>query len=230
MAIPGNASVVVVWGYWVDEVTGLGVKQPNGSPATISFTPVRLDGSVNTSPNLRDIDAQAWVKTRTRTAAVNAATGYFAALLVANNDPDLDAYAGRRVSFLGEEPFTVAVPHDAPVITVDGNMSDRTGLPLGTPVRGLPLTLLPRVGSEIDFWVEDAYLNAGQVTNAIAAAVAAHNSDPTAHLGLVGGGGGGGGLTQTELDNAIAGHANSATPHPVYDALTLVTAFEGGLV
>jgi hypothetical protein len=123
------------------------------------------------------------------------------------------------------------VPYDAPIVTVDGNMAAATGLSLGSTVRGLPLAQLPRVGDEVQFWVPDSYLNAGQVTNAISAAIAVHNSDPTAHHGLVvSGGGGSGGIDQATLDNAIAGHVADTTPHPVYDSLALVTSFEGALV
>lgn len=234
MAIPSNASTVVTWGYWVDEVTGLGVKTTAGTPASVTLDPVTLDNSINTSPNLRDVDAQAWIKTRRRTATVNATSGYFAAVLVASNDPDLDTYRGRRVSFYNEAPFTVEVPYDAPIVTVDGNMAAATGLFLGSTVRGLPLTQCARVEDEVEFFVPDFYLNAGQVNNAINLAIATHNSDPTAHPGLVVSGGGGGGgsgtaINQAQLDNAIAGHVASVTPHPVYDSLTLVASFEGAL-
>lgn len=231
MAIPNNASVIVTWGYWVDEITGLGVKTTANAPASVTLDPVTLADSTSSSPNLRDIDAQAWIKTRRRSATVNATSGYFAVLLVASNDPDLDLYRGRRVTFYNEPAFTVAVPYDAPSVVVDGNMAAATGLNLGSTVRGLPLTQLPRIEDEVEFFVPDFYLNAGQVTNAINSAVAAHNADPAAHSGYVGGGGGGtpSGITQAQLDNAIAGHSGSATPHPVYDTLTLVTAFEGAL-
>jgi hypothetical protein len=234
MAIPSNASVVVAWGFWVDEITGLGVKTTAGTPATVTLDPVTLDNTINTSPNLRDIDAQAWIKTRRRTATVNATSGYFAAVLVASDDPDLDAYRGRRVSFYNEAPFTVAVPYDAPVVTVDGNMAAATGLSLGSTVRGLPLTQCARVEDEVEFWLPEFYLNAGQVNYAISTAIATHNTDPSAHPGLVvsggGGGGGGSGITQAQLDNAVAGHVASTSPHPVYDSLTLVNSFEGALV
>lgn len=233
MAIPSNAAVIVTWGYWIDELTGVGMKTTANAPATVTLDPVALDGTISVSPNLRDINAQAWIKTRRRTATVNATSGYFAALLVASDDPDLDAYPGRRVTFYNEAPFTVAVPYNAPTITVDGNMAAATGLSLGSTARGMPLASLPRVESEVDFYVPDAYFNAGQTLNAINAAIAAHNSDPAAHPGLVVSGGGGGGtssgVTQSQLDNAIAGHVADTTPHPVYDSLTLVTSFEGAL-
>lgn len=232
MAIPANASVIVTWGYWVDEITGLGVKNAANAPASVTLDPITLSDSINPTPNLRDIDAQAWIKTRRRTATVNATSGYFAVLLVASNDPDLDLYRGRRVTFYNESPFTVAVPYDAPTVVVDGNMAAATGLSLGSTVRGVPLTQLPRIEDEVEFYVPDFYLNAGQVSNAIRTAIAAHNVDPAAHPGYIGGGGGGtpNGITQAQLDNAIAGHVGSSTPHPVYDSLALVTAFEGALV
>jgi hypothetical protein len=232
VGLPGNASVVVTWGYWVDEVTGLGMKTTANAAASVTLDPVALDGTINDSPNLRDTNAQTWVKTRRRTATVNATSGYFAVQLVASDDPDLDAYAGRRVTFYNEAPFTVAVPYNAPTVTVDGNMAAATGLSLGSTVRGMPLASLPRVESEVDFYVPDAYFNAGQTLNAISAAIAVHNADPAAHPGLVVSGSGGGssnGITQSQLDNAIAGHVASNAPHPVYDSLTLVASFEGAL-
>lgn len=231
MPIPNNASVIVTWGYWIDEITGLGVRNAANVAASVTLDPVTLANTVTSTPNLRDIDAQAWIKTRRRTATVNTVSGYFAVLLVASNDPDLDLYRGRRVTFYNEPAFTVAVPHDAPSVVVDGNMAAATGLNLGSTVRGLPLTQLPRIEDEVEFFVPDFYLNAGQVTNAINSAISAHNADPAAHPGYLGGGGGGtpSGITQTQLDNAIAGHENDVTPHPAYDSLTLLTAFEGAL-
>lgn len=230
MPIPSNANVIVTWGFWVDEVTGNGMRTVANAPASVTLDPVALDGSTSTPPNLRDITAQTYIKTRRRTATVNTTSGYFAVQLVASNDPDLDAYPGRRVTFYNEPPFTVGVPYDAPIVTVDGNMAAATGLNLGSTVRALPLTQLPRVSDEVDFFIPDFYLNDGQVRGLVNAAITAHNADPAAHPGLAPGGGGGGGITQTQLDNAVAGHVGSATPHPIYDNLTLVTAFETGLV
>src|SRR5438128_5074320 len=106
MALPNTADVIVFFGYWFDEVTQTGVKANNNQPATVTFDPVPLSGVTSTrTPNLRDLVSQAWVKTRQRVAIVDDTTGYFAVKALSSNDPDLDAYGGRKVTFLGEDPF-----------------------------------------------------------------------------------------------------------------------------
>lgn len=140
MSLPGNADVVVVRGYWWDEITGKGVRSKNGTnPASVTFEPVTL-ANPSATPNLRDVSSRGYIKTRSRTATVDSETGYFATLLVANNDPDLDAYAGRRVTFLGEAPFLIEVPYNAPTVTVDADMASATGLVPGAPVKALWLS------------------------------------------------------------------------------------------
>lgn len=176
MALPPNADVIVTWGYWLDEATGLGVLV-QGDPATITFDPVLIEPEASTrTPNVRDPAAKSWIKTRQRVATVDPATGYFAVLLVASNDPDLDAYGGREVVFQGEASFVVEVPYNAPEITVDAELAGATGLELGATVRGLPLIELALIVDPPPQPVY-AYLTASQTL----AALDAHDTDPAAH-------------------------------------------------
>jgi hypothetical protein len=195
VALPGNVGVVVVWGYWLDEITGKGVRQAGGYPAEISFEPVSLDTGAATTPNVRDTAANTYVKTRTHVATVDPDTGYYATMLVASDDPDLDAYGGRRVVFPGEDPFVIEVPYNAPLTTVDALMAAKTGLAVGSTVRTLPLVQaalleLPAPAPPV------AYLTSTQVLSTVLTAVEAHDDDPEAHpaiRALIGGGSGGGG-------------------------------------
>lgn len=177
MALPTNADVIVVRGYWWDEATGQGVN------AAITFDPVPLSGSSTVTPNLRDLTASGFVKTRSRVATPDAATGYFAAFMVSSNDPDLDAYAGRRVTFSGEPPFVVEVPHDASTTTVDSPMATATGLTEGSTVKAVwladaALITTPTPAPSIN------YLTSSQTLSNIVDAVEAHDEDTGAHPDL----------------------------------------------
>lgn len=194
MALPTNADVVVVRGYWWDETTGTGV---NG---TVTFEPVPLSGNTKTTPNLRDLSASGYIKTRARAASVNPTTGYFATFMVASNDPDLDAYGGRKVTFSGEPSFTVQVPYNAPETTVDAEMAAATGLLLGSSVKAVwlsdaALVTTPTPSPPVN------YLTAEQTLSNIVDAVDDHDTDTQAHPDireLIGAGGGGGGLTPAQ--------------------------------
>lgn len=131
MALPNNADIVVVWGYWFDEATRAGVA------GTVTFDPVPLNG--DTEPNVRDFTEHGWIKTRPQVAVPDPDSGFFAVQVVASNDPDLDAYGGRRVTFSGETPFVIEVPYNAPTVTVSAEMAAATGLLEGDVVRGIPL-------------------------------------------------------------------------------------------
>lgn len=175
MALPTNADIVVAWGYWFDEATGLGVKVFGDQPGTITFDPVSLsDVSTAVTPNVRDLSAHAWIKTRQRVAVVDPDTGYFAVQLVASNDPDLDAYGGRRITFSGEPSFLVEIPHNAPTTVVDAAMSAQTGLAQGSSVRALPLTELAVIVSPTPA-PANAYLTSSQTLAVIADAIDAED-------------------------------------------------------
>jgi hypothetical protein len=215
MALPTNADVVVVRGFWIDEVTGQGVKAPGtgNNPATITFDPVPLSGAPSTiTPNLRDATASAYVKTRQRVAPVDLTTGYFATLLVATDDPDLDAYGGRRVTMLGETPFIIEVPYDAATTTVDAAMAAATGLTQGSSVKAIWLVDAAVIGS-VPPQPTSSYLTSAQTLSTIATAIETHDEDPAAHADIRaqlvaagGSGGGGGGGTQVSVDGVdVAG-------------------------
>jgi hypothetical protein len=198
VALPSNVGVVVVHGFWLDETTGHGVRRSDGHPATVTFEPVSLTGDPDT-PNVRDSGAHTHIKTRTRVARVDPDTGYYAAILVASDDPDIDPYGGRRVTFSEEDPFVVEVPYNAPPATVDALMAAATGLAQGSTVAALPLVQaalleLPAPAPPI------AYLTSTQVLSTVVTAIEAHDDDPQAHPALralinSSGGGGGGGPT-----------------------------------
>lgn len=182
MALPTNADVVVVRGYWLDEITGEGVRAPNGDPATVKFDPVPLTATTVT-PNLRDPATAGFIKTRQRVATVEPTSGYFAALLVASDDPDLDAYGGRRVTMLNEPSFDIEVPYDAPTVTVDIEMSGALGLELGSETKAIwlvdaALAVTPAPQPPVN------YLTSVQTLSTVAAGVEAHNGDLTAHPDL----------------------------------------------
>jgi hypothetical protein len=184
VSLPGNADVIVVRGYWIDELTGVGVRQDNGRPATVMFDPVPLlGGSATKTPNLRDLASNTHLKTRTRVASVDSETGYFATLLVASNDPDLDAYGGRRVTLLGEDPFVIEVPYNALSTTVDVAMAAKTGLVLGSTVKAIWLTDATVVGAPPP-QPPTSYLTSVQTLSTIAAAVENHDDDGSAHADL----------------------------------------------
>lgn len=181
MSLPSEMDIVVVHGFWLDELTGLGVKQGNNLPSTIMFDPVPLLGSNATkTPNLRDLTSNAYLKTRTRVATVDPQTGYFAALLVASNDPDLDAYGGRRVTLLGEDPFIIEVPYNAPLTTVDAAMAAKTGLPLNSSVKAIWLTDATVIGNPPP-QPPTSYLTSAQTLSTIATAIETHDDDTSAH-------------------------------------------------
>jgi hypothetical protein len=165
VSLPGDADVVVVRGYWWDEVTGAGVKASNGNPATVKFDPVSLSGA-SVTPNLRDVGSRGHIKTRTKTATVDATTGYFAALLVANDDPDLDAYGGRRVTFQGEPPFVIQVPYNAASVTVDAPMATATGLTVGATTKAVWLSDAAVIGNPLPA-PPTAYLTSAQTLSLI---------------------------------------------------------------
>lgn len=146
MSLPSNADLVVVRGYWWDEITGAGVRGVGNSDATVTFDPVPF-ANPNVTPNLRDVGSRGYIKTRPKVATVDATTGYFAAIVLSSDDPDLDAYAGRQVTFLGEPPFTIAVPYNAPTVTVDAPMAAATGLTLNSTVKAIWLSDAPVTGN-----------------------------------------------------------------------------------
>lgn len=191
MAVPTNADVVVVRGFWIDEATGQGVRAANNSAATITFDPVPLGGATPTiTPNLRDTAFSSYVKTRQRVAAVDQATGYFAALLVASNDPDLDAYGGRKVTMLGETPFVIEVPYNASTITVDAATANVTGLEQGSTAKAIWLVDAALVTTPAPT-PTNSYLTSAQTLSTIATGIEAHDEDPAAHAdirALLGGG------------------------------------------
>jgi hypothetical protein len=182
--LPTNADVIVVHGYWLDELTGVGVKQTNGHPATITFEPVPMLGADTArTPNLRDLTFNTHLKTRTRVATVDPATGYYATLLVASNDPDLDAYGGRRVTFLGEDPFLIEVPYSAPTVTVSAEMAAKTGLAQGSSVKAVWLPDVS-VATNPPPTPSVNYLTSSQTLANIASGVEAHDEDPDAHADI----------------------------------------------
>jgi hypothetical protein len=230
MALPTNADVVVVRGYWWDEATGKGVTSANGSAAVIKFDPVPLLGGGSGTPNIRDVTTPGHIKLRSRSATVDPVTGYFAALLVANNDPDLDAYGGRKVSFPGETPFLIEVPYNAPTMVVDSKTATATGLTLGSAVKAIWLsdaTLLetPVGGAPQGFMTSAQVMTA--INNGVVSAVAAHDTSPSAHADIrdvIA-------EAATTAATALATHVIAPTPHPAYDdqpSFTLL--FQNGLV
>jgi hypothetical protein len=215
VALPGNAEVVVVRGFWWDEATQSGVRQASGQPATVTFTPVPLDGQpVTDTPNLRDLAVSGFLKTRSRIAVVDRATGYFATQLVASNDPDLDAYAGRLVTFLGEPSFTVEVPYNAPTVTVDAAMAAAVGLLPGSSVKAVwlsdaALVATPPPPAPIN------YLSSSETLSNIASGIDAHDGDPTSHADI----------RAQMVTNAATAHSeltahttNTSNPHAVTKA------------
>lgn len=183
MALPGNANRVVVQGFWFDEATG------GGNPSTLTFAPVPLSGS--TSPNLTDPTAYAWIKTRTFTITPDPTTGYYAVALLANDDPDLDAFGGWQVTPQGETPFQITVSSSSGTTTVTSAMATATGLAAGASTQAVWLTEAAVVTTNPPA-PPSSYLTATQTASVIATAVATHNADTTAHpdiRALIGSGG-----------------------------------------
>lgn len=211
MALPANADVVVVRGFWLDEVTGQGVRLPNSTAsATITFTPIPLDaltpGAV--TPNLRDLTTSGWIKTRPRVATVHPTTGYFAALMVATNDPDLDAYGGRHVEFAGEDPFVIEVPYNAPTVTADQQMVDALtsvmpDLEVGDQVKAVWLTAASLLTTPAPT-PPNTYLTSAQTLETIAGGLEAHDEDPDAHPDI----------------RALVGDGGASTEPLIYDDVT----------
>jgi hypothetical protein len=188
VALPSDADIVAVRGYWWDEITGQGVKGANGQPAVITFDPVQILGvSGSGTPNVRDAPSTGHIKTRRRQAVVDPVTGYFCTLLLSNNDPDLDAYGGRKVSFPGERPFLIEVPYNAPFVQVDAAMSAAIGRPVGSQVRAIWLTdasLLenPAPGAPSGYMTAEQTLAA--ISNGIAASIKSHHHEQISPLAL----------------------------------------------
>jgi hypothetical protein len=230
MALPTNADVVVVRGYWWDEATGKGVTAANGSPAVIKFDPVALLGGPSGTPNIRDLPSTGHIKLRQRTATVDPVTGYFSTLLVANNDPDLDAYGGRKVTFPGEAPFLIEVPYNAPTMVVDPATATGTGLTPGSTARAIWLseaTLLetPVGGAPQGFMTSAQVMTA--INNGVVSAVSAHDISPSAHTDIrdvIA-------EAATTAATALSTHVVNLTPHPAYDDQpSLSLLFQNGLV
>lgn len=257
MSLPANASVVVVRGFWLDETTGQGVRLPNSSASgTVTFTPLPLNSLLpgTKTPNLRDLEASGFIKTRPRVATANPVTGYFATLMVANDDPDLDAYGGRLVQFSGEDPFVIAVPHNAPFVSADTQMVEALSstlpeLEVGDQVRAVWLTAASLITTPVPT-PPVTYLTAEQTLETVESGVEAHAENTSAHPDIrelieqldTGATGGAGGVlsgtypnpgfavdmaTQAELNS----HVTSPAPHPTYDDLpSLSLLFQNGLV
>lgn len=186
MALPTSADLVMVRGYWWDETSGGGV---NG---TITFDPIPFAGAA--TPNLLDQSAYGHIKTRQQVATPDPVSGFFAVLLVANDDPDLDPFAGWRVTYAGENAYTIVVPYNAPVVTVDvAAHAALPSLPVNSQVKALWLSSVATGGTPAPS-PPSAYLNQTQTLAAIAAGIDAHDADPGAHpaiRALITGGGGG---------------------------------------
>lgn len=105
--LPANVNLVRVRGYWLDQVTGVGVDK------TITFTPSTTD--------LTDMGAFTYIETDTIEVTPDDTTGYFFADLIATNDPDLTGFAW-TVTRLGLTPVTFEVPYDAPTIDIGGGV------------------------------------------------------------------------------------------------------------
>lgn len=137
MAAISDAEQVVIHGYWRDELGG-------GVQGTITLDPVLAPGQTGATPNLKDLTGFAHIRTRQKVAVPDSVTGYYAALALASDDPDVSAYGGRRVTFTGYDPYVVAVPYNAPLVTVDAKMA--TAIPtltVGQMVRALWLIDAP---------------------------------------------------------------------------------------
>lgn len=190
MPLPSDADVIVVRGFWLDEVTGQGVRTPNSpGPGTVTFTPLALNSLTATqrTPNLRDLTTSGWIKTRSRVATVHTVTGYFATLMVSNNDPDLDAYGGRLVQFVGEEAFVIEVPHNAPTVSADQQMVDALtnelpDLDVGDQIKAVWLTAASLVTTPVPS-PPVTYLTAGQTLETVVSGIEAHDDAPGAHGG-----------------------------------------------
>lgn len=173
MTYPANANAVVLRGFWWDEHTHQAATGTNGQQLTITFTPVPLSGS--TAPNLTDLAATGYIKTKARTVTPHPVTGFFAIELIPNDDPDLEPFAGWRVTLQGEQPFTITVTQEAPTVTADQALVD------ALPGRVPPLL----VGDSVQaMWITEAalvttpppeppesYLTADQTYAAITSAV-----------------------------------------------------------
>jgi hypothetical protein len=133
-----DAEQVVLHGFWFDEEDGGGVD------GTITLDPVKIEGQSGTTPNLKDPTGYAHIRTRQRIATPDPFTGYYAVLALATNDPDVDAYGGRRVQFSGYDPYVIQVPYNAPTTTVDAKMAAAIpSLTVGQTVRALWLIDAP---------------------------------------------------------------------------------------
>lgn len=127
---------MVLQGYWLDE-DSLPVD------GTIKLDPVPLTGQ-GAIPNLKDSTSFSYIQTKSRVATPNPTTGYFAVLALASNDPDVDAYGGRKVTFTGYTPYTIQVPYNAPTTTVTSAMAAQVpSLTVGQTVRALWLIDAP---------------------------------------------------------------------------------------
>lgn len=105
--LPDNVNLVRVRGYWLDQITGVGVNK------TITFTPSTTD--------LTDMGAFTYIETDTVTVTPDDDTGYFFADLIATDDPDLTPFAW-TVTRLGLTPVTFDVPFDADIVDVGSGL------------------------------------------------------------------------------------------------------------
>lgn len=161
-----NATLVVVRGYWRDADYGSGIDE------TITFTPMPLSGS--RAPNVRDLTEYAWLRTKPVEVTPDPDNGFWAVRLLANNDPDLDGFAGWQVRLGQEEPFTIEVPYNATVVTADAALAE--ALPEIAVGDTLPAMWLVEAAviSNPPPQPPAAYLTQSQTLSAIASAIAAY--------------------------------------------------------
>lgn len=105
--LPDNVNLVRVRGYWLDQITGVGVDK------TITFTPSTTD--------LTDMGAFTYIETDAITVTPDDTSGYFFADLIATDDPDLTPFAW-TVTRLGLTPVTFDVPFDADIVDVGSGL------------------------------------------------------------------------------------------------------------
>lgn len=228
MPLPAAADQVVIHGYLLDEVTGL------GDTGTIRSDPVPLTGQNPTRPLVLDAVAHAHIRTGPRTTVPRNTDGYYAILALSTNDPDLTAYGGRKITFPDGSTRTIEVPYSAQLVTVTSAMAAQiTSLVVGNQVRAIWYDQAAGFTSPTP---PASYYTAGQVDSKLA--------DVITLIG-VGGGGAEAALAQWAADpdalivGTITRDANgAATSAPVvwpddtpgtYTATTVSTAFPGAV-